>query len=352
MSFTRLQQKKKVLITGANGFIGRALCVRMLDEGWNVRGTVRHLKKLNSFPAGVNAIQVESIGPDTDWSKALLDVNCVVHLAANVHIMKKTPFDSLTTIHKVNVKGSEHLAREAASANVKRFVYMSSVKVNGEGTEAGGQKSEVRYRKAQLKMAFSENDNPEPRDAYGISKWEAEQVLQEIAEETGMEIVILRSPLVYGPNVKANFLRLLKVVDYGIPLPLASIKNRRSFIYLENLIDAVVTCIIDSKASGQTYFVSDGEDVSTPELVRRISSALGKPTRLFPFPPILLKMAGIITGKSVAIDRLLRSLTIDCSKIRRELEWQAPFSMDQGLKETAEWYNKQRSEVRGRMSVS
>lgn len=327
MSFTRLQQKKKVLITGANGFIGRALCVRMLDEGWNVRGTLRHLKKMNSFPTGVNAIQVESIGPDTDWSKALLDVNCVVHLAANFHIMKKTPFDSLTTIHKVNVKGSEHLAREAASANVKRFVYMSSVKVNGEGRST----------------PYKEEDLQHPQDDYSMSKWVAEKILNKIAKKTDMEIVILRSPLVYGPRVKANFLRLLKVVDYGIPLPLASIKNRRSFIYLENLIDAIVTCIIDSEASGQTYFVSDGEDVSTPELIRRISSALGRPARLFPFPPIFLKMAGIMTGQSVAMDRLLRSLTVDCSKIRRDLNWQAPFSMEQGLKETAKWYLKSRN---------
>ena len=245
----------------------------------------------------------------------------------------------------MNVKGTERLAREAASANVRRFVYMSSVKVNGERTEgkSRGQRSEVRDQGSVSKQFFSEEDVPEPQDPYAVSKWEAEKVLNKISEETGMEIVILRSPLVYGPRVKANFLRLLKVVDRGMPLPLANINNRRSLIYLENLVDAIVACIKNPKAAGQTYLVSDGDDVSTPELIRRMGYALGRPVRLFPFPPILLKMAGIITGKSVAIDRLLRSLTIDCSKIRRELDWQAPFSMDQGLRETAMWYLKRRN---------
>jgi nucleoside-diphosphate-sugar epimerase len=199
---------------------------------------------------------------------------------------------------------------------------MSSVKVNGEGKST----------------PYHEEDIQQPQDAYSISKWEAEKVLNKISGETRMEIVIIRSPLVYGPRVKANFLRLLEMVDHGIPLPLANVNNQRSLIYLGNLVDAIVTCMKHPKAAGQTFLVSDGNDVSTPELIRHISSLLGRPVKLFPFPPILLKMAGIITGKSVAIDRLLGSLTINSSKIRRELGWQAPFSMEQGLKETTKWY--------------
>jgi nucleoside-diphosphate-sugar epimerase len=345
-----------ILITGANGFIGTALCGKLLSKKWQVRGTVRSSNRPIKVSTGINTMQTDSIGPDTNWSKALASVDCVVHLAARVHVIRNRDYDPLELFRKVNVLGTEHLAREAALANVRRFIYMSSVKLNGEGTGGGSQKSprlntlegnpvqrgrEVRDQEAVLKGAFSEKDSPKPQDPYGISKYEAEKILRKVSEETGMEMVILRPPLVYGPGVKANFLRLLKVVECGIPLPLASINNRRSLIYLGNLVDAIVTCIEHPRAAGNTYLVSDGEDVSTPELIRRISSALGRPSRLFPFPPVLLKMAGGITGKSAAMDKILGSLTVDCSKIRRELDWQAPFSMEQGLKETAKWYKKE-----------
>jgi len=192
---------------------------------------------------------------------------------------------------------------------------------------------------------YTEKDIPASLDPYGISKWEAEQVLQEIAHETGMEVVVLRSPLVYGPGVKANFLRLIKWVYRGIPLPLSLVKNRRSLIYLGNLVDAIVTCITHPGASGQTYLVSDGEDVSTPKLIRRIATALGKPVRLCPFPTVLLKTAGRITGKSAAVERLVGSLTVDTAKIRNELNWKPPYTMVQGLFETAKWYKKRGREV-------
>jgi UDP-N-acetyl-alpha-D-quinovosamine dehydrogenase len=313
----------KVLVTGANGFIGKALCERLLAEKWNVQGTVRSSDSLASLLDGVSRLTISSIDDKTDWSNALLGVDSIIHLAACVHT-KNNATAIPQSFRLVNTIGTERLAIEAAIAGVRRFIYMSSVKVNGEGSP----------------KPYNEEDIQQPQDAYSMSKSEAEKILNKIAEKSDMEIVILRSPLVYGPRVKANFLSLLKVVDQGIPLPLASIKNRRSFIYLENLIDAIVTCITDPKAAGNTYFVSDGEDVSTPELIRRISSALGKPARLFPFPPFVLKMAGIVMRKSEAIDRILRSLTVDCSKIRRELSWQAPFSMDQGLIKTAKWYKK------------
>ena len=310
-----------VLVTGANGFIGTALCNCLRGENFRVHGAVRP-GKASLLPKGVEAAHIEYIDGNTDWINALKGVDAVVHLAARVHVTNNHSKDSLVVYRHINVAGTERLARMAVAAGVKRFVYLSTVKVNGEGKAT----------------PYTEKDDSEPTDPYGISKWEAEKVLYKIADQTGMEMVVLRPPLVYGPGVKANFLRLLKVVDRGIPFPLANANNRRSLIYLENLLDAIVTCIKHPKAAGQTYFVSDGEDVSTPELIRRISSSLGRPSRLFPFPPVFLKVAGIITGKSVSMDRLLGSLTVDCSKIRRELDWQAPFSMEQGLKETAKWY--------------
>lgn len=325
-----------VLITGASGFIGTALCWKLLSKKWQVRGTVRPSNRLNKLPAGVNAVQIGSIGPDTNWSEALVGVDCVVHLAARVHIMRDTAYDPLTLFRHVNVLGTERLAREAALANARRFIYISSVKVNGEGRST----------------PYREEDIQKPQDAYSVSKWEAEKVVNKIAVETGIETVIIRSPLVYGPRVKANFLRLLELVERGIPLPFASVNNRRSFIYLDNLVDAIVTCIENPRVSGQTYLVSDGEDVSVPDLLRRLGSAFGRPARLFPFSPFLMHMAARIFDKSIAIERLLGSLTVDISKIRRDLNWKAPFSMDQGLRETAKWYKKegrsQESEVRCR----
>jgi len=318
---------KNVLITGANGFIGRALCKRLLVDGYQVRGAVRDGRQMTFQPSGVERVQIGNIGPKTDWYKVLAGVDGIVHLAARVHVINGCSEDSLAAYRYVNTAGTERLAQTASASGVKRFVYLSTVKVNGEG-KAG---------------PYAEKDDPEPIDPYGISKWEAEQILYEISDQTGMEMVVLRPPLVYGPWVKANFLHLLKILDRSIPLPLASINNRRSLIFLGNLLSAIVTCINHPRAAGQTFLVSDGEDVSTPELIRHINSALGRPARLFPFPPVMLKMAGIITGKSVAMDRLLRSLTIDCSKIRRELDWQAPFSMEQGLRETAKWYLKSAS---------
>lgn len=310
-----------VLVTGANGFIGTALCNRLLGENFRVHGTVRP-GKVSLLPEGVEAAHIESIDGDTDWINALKGIDTVVHLAARVHVTNNHSKDSLAAYRYVNMAGTARLARMAAAARVKRFLYLSTVKVNGKGKAA----------------PYTEKDDPEPTDPYGTSKWEAEKVLYEIADQIGMEVVILRPPLVYGPGVKANFLRLFKVVDRSIPLPLANVNNRRSLIYLENLLDVIVTCINHPKAAGNTYLVSDGEDVSTPELIRRIGSALGRPVRLFPFPTFMLKIAGCISGKSVAIDRLISSLTVDSSKIRRELNWQAPFSMAQGLRETAKWY--------------
>jgi len=315
-----------LLVTGANGFIGYKLCEKVLNIGWHVRGTVRPSTYRNNLPFDVDVVPIEEIGPLTDWSKVMSDVDTVVHLAARVHEINDIAADVSDAYRSVNVAGTERLARMAVASGIRRFIYLSTVKVNGE----------------ERSSPYTEKDNPKPIDPYGISKWESEKRLHEIINHTELEVVILRPPMVYGPGVKANFLRLLNVVERGIPLPLARIKNHKSLIYLENLLDAIVTCINHPKAAGQTFLVSDGEDVSTPELIRRISAALGRPARLFPFPSVILKLAGIITGKSDATDRLLGSLTVDCSKIHRELGWQAPFSVNQGLGETAKWYIKLR----------
>ncbi len=314
----------KVLVTGASGFIGCALCKRMLTEGCKIRGTFRFDSDTRQIPNGVEAFSIRSIDSETKWNDALAGIDTIVHLAARVHVMDDVSSDPFTEYRKVNVEGTKHLAIEAAKAGVKRFIYISSVKVNG-----GGRAS-----------AYTEEDKEAPEDPYGLSKWEAEQELGKISTATDIEVVILRPPLVYGPGVKANFYNLLKFVDRRIPFPLASVNNRRSFIYLGNLIDAIITCINHSEPAGQTFLICDGEDVSTPELIRKIASALGKPARLFHIPLLLMRITGKLIGKSAAIDRLLGSLMVDSTKIRKELGWKPPYTMEQGLRETVKWYEK------------
>jgi len=315
---------KRVLVTGANGFIGRDLCKKLLSENYNVRGAVRP-EKAYLLPEGVEARHIEFIDGDVDWKNILEGVDTVVHLAARAHVMKDSVSNSFSEYHKVNVIGTEHLALAATKSGVKRFIFVSSVKVNGE--------ENVR--------AYSEGDALVPKGAYSISKMQAEKRIKEITADCDMDFVILRPPLVFGPGVKANFLELMKIVDKGTPLPLAKVDNRRSFIYIENLVDAVLTCIKHSGSAGQTYFVSDNEDISTPELIRKTASALKKPARLFPFPKLLLFILGRIAGKGPAVDRLIGSLTVDISKIRNELDWKPPFTMEYGILKTAAWYKEQ-----------
>ncbi len=313
-----------VLITGADGFIGKALCAEMVSRGWKVRASVRSREKIKSLPEEIQVIETGSIGPDTQWAHASNDVESVVHLAGRVHVMEDSSSNPLSEYRIVNTAGTESLARSAASSGVRRFIFMSTVKVNGEGRG----------------VPYCEDDIPGPSDPYGISKWEAEKIIKAIAGETGMETVIIRAPMVYGPEVKANFLKLLKIVDRGIPMPFAGVKNKRSMIYLGNLVDVIMTCLTHPEAGQKTYLVSDDYDISTPELIRKIATALGKPARLFYLPLFMLRLAGAITGKSQAIDRLTNSLAVDLSRIKRELNWNPPFTLAQGLKQTAEWFNK------------
>lgn len=316
-------REPRVLVTGATGFVGKALCKKLLAGGWPVVGTYRTSYSASKISVGVEKTRIKSIGPNTDWQKAFIGIDTVIHLAARVHVLGDAAADAITEFRRVNVAGTNHLAQTAASMGVRRFIYMSSVKVYGEGNAA---------------VAYTEHDSPMPTTPYAISKYEAEQLLQEINEKTDLEVVVLRPPLVYGPHVKANFLQLLKVVDMGIPLPFANVRNRRSLIFLENLLDAIVTCIHHPKAARKTYLLSDGLDTSTPELIQKTASALGRPVRLFPFSLNLLRLLAKVTGRSETVDRLLNSFAVDSSRISTELDWIPRFTLTEGLAETAKWY--------------
>jgi len=307
----------KVLVTGANGFVGSFLCDLLTRSNHYVIGAQRNIA--DSIKGGWHTVSVGDIGEDTQWDHVLNNVDTVVHLAARVHVMQEITKDPLKLYRQVNVRGTEKLARAAATSGVKRFVFLSSVKVNGEATEA---------------HPFSEQSAENPKSPYGISKWEAEQTLRQIAAETEMEVVILRPPLIYGPGVKANFLRLLSWVERGIPLPLASVNNRRSMIYIGNLASALSVCIDHPAAAGKTYLVSDKEVVSTAELIRAIAEAKRKSARLWPCPVPILRILFGMAGKSAETGRLLDSLEIDHSKICLELDWQPPYTLQQGLLRT------------------
>ncbi len=248
----------------------------------------------------------------------------MVHLAAHVHGMQEAEDDAAVLYRQVNTEGTLNLARQCAAGGVRRFVFLSTVKVLGEGREE----------------PYHANDPAIPIGPYAISKWEAEQGLQEIAEHTGMEVVILRPPLVYGPGARANFLRMMRTIDKGIPLPFGAIQNRRSLLYVDNLVDAIRVCLNHPAATGKTYLVSDVDDVSTPELIRRMASALGRPARLLPVPCRWMRFVGQLLGKQAVVNRLLDSLTVDSQPIREELNWSPPYSMQTGLVATAEWYRK------------
>ena len=318
---------RKILVTGANGFIGKALSKELIKRGCPVRLTMRRPDNLAYLDPHAELAEfympTGDIGPDTDWSNAMDQADCVVHLAARVHVMKDTAGEPLVEFRRTNTVATEHLARCAAQAGVRRLVFMSSIKVNGEET---------------MDAPFTESDPACPSDPYGVSKWEAELALARVAVDTGLEIVILRSPLIYGPGVKGNFLALLKAVARGVPLPLASVNNRRSLLYLGNAVNALALVAMHPAAAGRTFLLSDGQDVSTPELILQLAMELGVPGRLLHCPPFLLQLAGRMLGKADSVSRLADSLQVNSSAIRRELGWVPPYSLEQGLHATAQWY--------------
>jgi len=315
----------KVLVTGASGFVGNATYAKLVTQGMNVVGTVRHLPT-QPLP-GVNYRIVSDLSGNTDWREVLKGIDTVVHCAARVHLMRETAADPLVAFRAANVAGTEQLARQAAAAGARRFIFLSSVKVNGDGGS----------------VAYRETDPPAPKDAYGISKYEAELGLCEIAAETGIEVVIVRPPLVYGPGVKANFQELMRALVRGIPLPLGAIHNRRSLVALDNVVDLIVTCIEQPAAANETFLVSDGEDLSTSELICRLARAMCRPARLIPVPPMVLMACATLLGKREEARRLCGNLQVNISKARKVLGWTPSVSVDEGLRRTAEHYLQQQS---------
>ena len=305
-----------ILVTGATGFVGSALVARLAREGIKTRACVR--RNAAPMPNGIHIVQVGGLTADADWSSALTGVATVVHAAARVHVMDDTAIDPLTEFRRVNVQGTLHFARQAAAAGVRRFVFISSIKVNGEATRSG--------------VPFSDDDMPAPLDPYGVSKMEAELGLRQIAVESGLELVIIRPPLVYGPGVKANFAALMRAVRRGWPLPLGAVHNQRSLVALDNLVDFILTCIKHPGAANQTFLVSDGHDLSTTELVRGLAGAAGVSARLLPVPVWALRSGAALLGKGDAVQRLCGNLQVDISKACSLLDWTPPVSVDEGLR--------------------
>ena len=313
-----------ILVTGATGFVGKAVVRRLLAEDASRRVVVAVRRDNQQWPERVLPRVTGDLEPFTDWSLALEGVAAVVHCAARVHVMADRAANPLDEFRRVNVQGTLNLARQAAATGVRRFVFVSSIKVNGEATQPG--------------HPFTPDDVPVPLDAYGVSKMEAEKGLHEIAGQTGMEVVIIRPPLVYGPGVKANFAAMMRWLRRGIPLPLGAIHNQRSLVALDNLVDLIVTCLTHPAAANQTFLVSDGEDLSTTQLLRRMGAVLGKPARLIPVPVLALRLGAALVGKPELAQRLCGSLQIDMSKTQELLGWRPPFSVEESLQKTAEGY--------------
>ncbi|MDD5580240.1 MAG: SDR family oxidoreductase [Methylobacter sp.] len=311
----------KALITGANGFVGQQLCTELHRQGQTFLAVVRS----RNLP--VENIEVEAVGAidgETYWADVLRDVQVVIHLAARVHIMRDTAVDPLHGFRRVNVEGTINLARQAAEAGVRRFIFISSIKVNGEGTLPG--------------RPYTADDQPAPVEPYGISKHEAEDTLRRLACATGMEVVIIRSPLIYGPGVKGNFKKMLRCLDKAVPLPLGAIHNKRSLVALDNLLDLIITCMDHPAAANQTFLAGDGVDLSTTELLRRMAAALDKTAWLLPIPIWVLNRCASLLGKSSVAQRLCGSLQVDINKTRDILGWTPVVSVDEALRRTAQHY--------------
>lgn len=318
----------RILVTGANGFVGSSLSNVLMNHGYQVCAALRRQNFVRDLVAQKQMF-IGNIDKHTRWKDALSDIDYVIHLAARVHVMNESKTDSLNDYQMVNVDGTVNFASQAAAAGVKRFIYLSSIKVNGTATKPGS--------------PFKADDCPAPTDPYAVSKFEAEESLLNIAAATKMEVVIIRPPLVYGPGVKANFLTMMQWLNRGVPLPLGCIQNKRSLIALDNLSDLIVTCIDHPAAANQIFLVADGEDLSTTDLLQRLGKALNRPARLIPFPGNLLKVAAFLVGRQDLIQRLCTSLQVDISKTQDLLGWKPIVKVDNAIKLTAMAYLEKRS---------
>lgn len=310
-----------IFITGGSGFVGMEVLRKLPAHKYRPIVVSRGNHK---FKGRFEEILVDGINADTDWSDSLRGCDVVIHLAARVHIMNDASSDPLAEFRKVNTYGTLHLARIAAECGVKRFLYLSSIKVNGENTEPG--------------KSFSPSDSFIPDDPYGLSKYEAEQGLLNLSKVTGMEVVIIRPSLVYGPGVKANFLSMMQWIQTGIPLPLGAIQNQRSLVALDTLVDLITICLEHPAAANQIFMVSDGEDLSTTELLQRMGKALDKPTRLLPVPQNMLIAILKLLGKEAIARRLCNSLQVDITKTRELLGWEPIINVDDELSKTAQFF--------------
>jgi nucleoside-diphosphate-sugar epimerase len=308
-----------IAVTGASGFIGRAFCAALLVNGFSVRAAVRYFGSL-PLTDGLQEVEIGEADGETDWSSTLVDVNCVFHCMAHTYMTCKHGAGALAAYRKVNVESTLRLARQAASAGVQRFVFLSSIKVNGEITLSG--------------QAFTEKNVLAPKDDYALSKAEAEQALFDLARQTGMEVVVIRPPLVVGPGVKGNLASIIKLVQRGIPLPLGSVHNQRSLVALDNLVSLMLLCADpaqSTQAANQVFLVADGKDISITTLLHKVARAAGCPNRLLPVPPRLLRVTANLLGKNAIVHRLLDNLQVDATKARELLGWRPSVSIDEQL---------------------
>ena len=309
---------RRILVTGASGFIGQHLVQYLINHNFEVTVVIR--KENNFFPSNVTQFIIKDIGFDSNWAVALKNIECVIHLAGRAHVLNDKNSDPLTEFRRVNTAGTINLAHQAIKQGIKRFIFISSIGVNGNINN----------------KPFTVNDIPNPIEPYAVSKYEAELELQKLTNDSKMKTVIIRPPLVYGSNAPGNFARLIKIINKGIPLPLGSINNKRSLVALDNLIDLITTCINHPSAKNETFLVSDDEDLSTTDLLHRMAVALGKPSRLLPIPSSLLNIGATLLGKKEVAQRLCGSLQVDIKHTKKTLDWKPPVSIDEALKKTAD----------------
>ncbi len=316
-----------ILVSGANGFIGQALCQHLVSKGFYVRGSIRDRSALTNKDKASDYFETGSLENEIDWTDALHGMDYVIHLAAISEVSKERSTEAPELFQHININTTQRLAAQAAQSGVKRFIYISTIKVNGELSQEN---------------AFSPSDLPTPQSCYGKSKLEAEQQVTAICEKTGMETIIIRPTIVYGPGAHGNILRLMKLINTGLPIPLGLVQNKRSLVSIENLCDLIVTCLLKEHLTNRVFLAADGEDISSPDLIRLLAGLMGKKAHLWPVPVPLLKLLGILTFRTGEIRRLTGSLQVDASETRKLLDWTPPYRMKDALKITVEHYLQQR----------